>query len=101
VDTRQPELVWEALLVQAVPFKLREFVVMVLWRKLPIAQRLAQFKVMEGQDCPLCGVAEDDDHVFKKCFFLQDYLALIRCLWGLHVCDNIWYEPSWLCTDHS
>ena len=29
VDRHQPELVWEALLAQAVPFKLREFVVMV------------------------------------------------------------------------
>ena len=49
----------------------------------------------------MCGVAEDHDHVFKKCFFLQDPLALIRSLWGLHVCDKIWYEPSRLCRDHS
>ena len=53
-----------------VPGKLLEFVVMALWRKLPVAQRLAQFKVTEGQGCPSCGVAEDHDHVFKKCFFL-------------------------------
>ena len=82
VDTHQPAPVWEALLAQAVLFKLCEFVIMVLWRKLPVAQRLAQFKGMEGQDCPLCGVAEDHDHVFKKYFFLQDSLALIRRLWG-------------------
>ena len=74
---------------------------MALWCKLPVPQRLAQFRVVEGQDCPLCGVAEDHDHVFKKCFFLQDSLALIRQLWGLHVCDNVWYEPSRLCADHS
>ena len=46
VDTRQPESVWEALRGQAAPFTLHEFVVMVLWRKLPVAQRLTQFKVM-------------------------------------------------------
>ena len=90
-----------AILAQAVPFKLREFVTMALWCMLPVAQRLAQFKVMEGQDCPLCGVAEDHDHVFKKCFFLQDSRALICRLSGLHVCDNVCCEPSRLCTDRS
>ena len=101
VKARQPAPMWEALVAQAVPFKLCEFVIMALWRKLPVAQRLAQFKVMEGRDCPLCGVVEHHHHVFKKCFFLRDSLALIRRLWGLHVCDNVWYEPSRLCTDHS
>ena len=37
VEARQPEPMWEALLAQAVPFKLREFVIMALWRKLPVA----------------------------------------------------------------
>ena len=101
VDTRHPGSIWEALLMQIVPFQLREFVVMALWRKLPVAQRLAQFEVMEGQDCPVCGVAEDHDHVFKECFYLPGSLAPIRRLWGMHVCDNVWYEPSQLFTDHS
>ena len=88
-------------MTQTIPFKLHEFVVTVLWRKLPVAQQLAQFLVVEGNDCALCAVAEDHDHVFKKCFFLPDSLDLIRRLWGLHVWDNVWYEPSRLCTDRS
>ena len=72
---------------------------MALWRKLPVPRRLAQFKVMEGQDCPLCGVVVDHEHVLQKCYVLYDSLPLIRRLWGLHVCDNVWYGPSRLCTD--
>ena len=40
VDVRQPEPVWEALLAQANPFKLCEFVVMALWRKLPLVRAI-------------------------------------------------------------
>ena len=36
----------------------------------------------------------------KKCLYLQDSLAFIRCLWGVYVDDNTWYEPSRLCTNH-
>ena len=86
-----PVALWA--LRQIVPFKLREYVLMALWRKLPVGQQLAQFQMMEGQNCMLCGVTKDHDRVFKKYFYLQDSLDLIRRLWGVHVCANIWYEP--------
>ena len=39
--------------------------------------------------------------MFKKCFFLQDSLALVRRLWGVHVSENAWHEPSRMCTNYS
>ena len=31
---------------------------------------------------------------------LQDLLAFVKRLWGAHVEENTWYEPSRICTDH-
>ena len=39
--------VWETPLAHQVPFELKEFVLISLWRKLPVAQRLAQFQVVQ------------------------------------------------------
>ena len=96
-EERQPTEVWAALHSQQVPYKLREFVTAALWCKLPVAQHLQTFGVLNTDLCPLCGVVENHAHVQKKCFFLQDSLALIRRLWGVYVVDNVWYEPSRLC----
>ena len=52
VEKRQPLLVWGTLVAQQVPFKLKEFVLVVLWRKLPVAQCLAPFRVVEVQESP-------------------------------------------------
>ena len=81
------------------PVRLREFIITVLWCKLPVAQRLMRNQVLHQDKCPLCRVLGDHEHVFKTCFYLQDSLALVRRLWGVHVSDNTWFEPSRMCTD--
>ena len=102
VEVRQPPAMWASVQAPHVPFRLKEFVVTALWRKLPVAQRLNNFQVLGSVDCPLCGVLEDHSHVFKKCFFLQDSLAFVRRLCGgVHVSENAWHEPSRMCTDYA
>ena len=46
VEEREPEEVWRVLHTQCLPFRLREFVITALWRKLPVAQRLQTFQVI-------------------------------------------------------
>ena len=48
----------------------------------------------------MCNVVEDRAHVFKKCYYLQVSMALIKRLWGLHMSDHQLYAPSRLCIDH-
>ena len=100
VEVRQQPTVWANVQAQQVPFRLKEFVVAPLWRKLPVAQRLNNFQVLGSVDCPPCGVLEDHPHVFKNCFFLHDSLAQVRRFWRVHVSKNDWHEPSKMCTDH-
>ena len=40
VEKEQAVSVWESVLVQQVPFKPKEFVLVVLWHKFLVAQRL-------------------------------------------------------------
>ena len=60
-------------------FTLKEFVIVSLWRKLPVAQRLSRFGVLKSQDCHVCAVIEDHDHVFEKCHFVQASPTAMGC----------------------
>ena len=53
VEVQQQPTVWAKVQAQQVPFRLKEFVVAALWRKLPGAQRLNNFQVLGSVDCPL------------------------------------------------
>ena len=48
VEERHPESVWTTLHTQHIPFWLKEFLIGALWRKLPVAQRLLQFGVLNS-----------------------------------------------------
>ena len=85
MEVRQQLMVWAKLQAEQVPFRLKEFLVTALWRKLLVAQSLNSLQVLSSVDCPLCGVPEDHPQLFKKCFFLKDSLALVRRLWGCMV----------------
>ena len=93
-EEQQPHPVWAA------PYQFQEFVVVALWRKLLVAQRLYMFGVLTAEKCPLCGVVEDHAHVQKRRLCLQDSLAFVRRLWGAHVEDSEWYEPLRMCIDY-
>ena len=48
VEERQPESIWMTLHAQHIPFRLKEFIIVALWRKLPVAQRLSHFGVLNS-----------------------------------------------------
>ena len=96
VEVRQRPTVWAKVQAQQVPFRR-------VCGGGPVAQTACSTmpKQFSSVDSPLCGVLEDHPHVFKKCFFFKDNLALVRRLWGVHVSENAWHEPSTMCTDYT
>jgi hypothetical protein len=65
-EERQTSEVWKTLHSQQVPYNLKEFVVLALEKKLPVAQQLQKIQVLTSVGCPLCRATEDHAQVEKN-----------------------------------
>ena len=93
----------DSLLLQRgrMPWRLLGFIIKAWWRKLPVATRLAEFKMITTEACELCGGPEDHAHAIKKCAALDPMKEIIRSRWRpLVLEDNTWVEPSRMCKEH-
>mmetsp|Transcript_89411 Transcript_89411/g.154846 ORF Transcript_89411/g.154846 Transcript_89411/m.154846 type:complete len:112 (-) Transcript_89411:25-360(-) len=55
----------------AAPWRLKSFIRMALWKKLPVNARLVEKEIKDMDKCPLCQMTEDHGHRLKKCQFLD------------------------------
>ena len=98
---RQQEKDWQLLQRRRIPWRLLDFIIRAWWRKLPVATRLAEFKMIPTGTCVLCGGLEDHAHILKKCAALDPMKEIIRSRWRpLVLKDNTWVEPSRICKEH-
>ena len=65
-DVRQPEAVWKALREAVLPRKVHSVVRSILWKKLPLADRMHCMQMTDADTCPLCQRKEDHEHRTKK-----------------------------------
>ena len=88
IEERQSSQVWEALAMFNVPPKLHNFVLRTVWRKLPVAARRFNFKMVQSPDCSLCPCAKYHSHVLKRCPYLSLLFSIVRRLYGAVVQVN-------------
>jgi len=99
-EARQPEEVWKALAEAELPRKVHSVVRSILWKKLPLGERMHRMQMAESDSCPLCNRLEDHEHRVKKCPYLDQPIQLLRDLYKpVKTPQGIRVEPSRLCLD--
>ena len=82
LEERQPRAVWQALMNLELPWKVERVVRTILWKKLPVAERMKKMQMSQTPDCPLCGAIEDHEHRVKKCKYLDRPISIIRGMYS-------------------
>ena len=73
----------------------------ILWKKLPLGERMHRMQMADTDPCPLCQQKEDHEHRVKKCPYLDHPIQVIRDLCRpIKMATGGRYEPSRLCLDH-
>ena len=80
-EARQSEEVWKALAEAELPRKVHSVVRSILWKKLPLGERMHRMQMAESDKCPLCNHLEDHKHRVKKCPYLDQPIQLLRDLY--------------------
>ena len=97
---RQRKEVWQALAKLELPRKVERVVRTILWKKLPVADRMQKMQMSSSPNCPLCGFLEDHEHRVKKCRYLDRPISLIRGLYKpTTMATGQRVEPSRVCLD--
>ena len=100
-EGRQPETVWKALREAGLPRKVHSVVHSILWKKLPLADRMHRMQMADTDLCPLCQRKEDHEHRVKKCPYLDQPIQVIRDLYRpIKKAAVGGMEPSRLCPDY-
>ena len=81
-EERHPRAVWQALTKLELPRKVERVVHTILWKKLPVAERMKKMQMSQTPDCPLCGAIEDHEHRVKKCKYLDRPILIIRGMYS-------------------
>ena len=55
----------------------------ILWKKLPLADRMHSMQMADTDQCPLCHRKEDHEHRVKKCPYVEQPIQVIRDLFRL------------------
>ena len=83
------------------PRKVHSVVRSILWKKLPLADRMYRVQVSDMDQCLLCNRKEDHEHRVKFCPYLDIAMQIIRDLYGpMKATMGGQVEPSRLCLDH-
>ena len=99
-EERQPRVVWQALTNLELPRKVERVVRTILWKKLPVAERMKKMQMSQTSDCPLCGAIEDHEHRVKKCKYLDRPIPIIRGMYSPTTTETGQrIEPSRICLD--
>ena len=62
---------WKALREAGLPRKVHSVVRSILWKKLPLADRMHRMQMADTDLCPLCQRKEDHEHRVKKYPYLD------------------------------
>ena len=100
-EERQTGAVWKALQEAGLPRKVHTVVRSILWKKLPLGERMHRMQMADTDLCPLCQRKEDHEHRVKRCPYLDLPIQVIRDLYKpVKMATGGRYEPSRLCLDH-
>ena len=96
----QRKEVWQAMAQLELPRKVERTVRTILWKKLPVAERMQRMQMSDSLNCPPCGFVEDHEHGVKKCRYLDRPITLISGLYKLTtMATGRRIEPSRVCLD--
>lgn len=98
-EQRQNPEVWKAMDKVRLSDGIEDFCRRLLWKKLPIAKRLADHAIIPSPRCPLCPADEDHHHITKTCPYLNDWIELVRKCITMTVHENKIQETSRLVSD--
>ena len=97
---RADSATWKAFKKLQLPWIDKDFIRVVLWKKLPLAKRLTPMTGGQGK-CPLDGLLEDHTHFLRSCRFNSFTFYILRQTFGLVQQDDLpAVEPSRLVSDH-